>query len=308
MEKGIVYRRIDVSGMPIEADGPPPPADLSGVERMHLDLAYAGGSGAQKLDLFLPPEASGPLPLIIHIHGGAFMMCDKRDAQVQPWLAGLERGYAVATINYRMSGEAIFPAAVHDCKCAVRWLRAHAGEYGLDPDRFASVGESAGGHLTAMLAVTSGAEGMEDLSQGNPDRSSSVQACVDMFGPTDFLKMDEQLGSLGLGPMDHNDADSPESRYMGGKITELDPAWMEKSNPLAYVNEGMPPMLIQHGDKDHLVCVLQSRIFYEAVVGKLGPGRVTLEILEGADHADRHFRTGENMERVFSFLDEHLKD
>jgi acetyl esterase/lipase len=305
---GIFHRRIDTSGLPPRSEGPPPEADITNVPMKHLDLRYAHASEAQKLDLYLPRANRGTLPLIIHIHGGAFMMCDKRDRQVQPWLNALDLGYAVASINYRMSGEAVFPAAVHDCKCAVRCLRARSGEYGLNPDRIAVVGGSAGGHLAAMLATTAGTGELEDLRQGYADYSSSVQACIDWFGPTDFLKMDEQLEALGLGPLDHHEADSPESRYLGGKITDLPYELIQKSNPITYINDDLPPILIVHGDIDRLVCVSQSRIFYDAVVEKLGSGRAALDILEGADHADLHFETGKNMARMFAFLDLHLKD
>lgn len=284
----------------------PPLIDVSLIVNKYLDIPYSGRSVAQKLDLYLPEEGTGPFPLLIHIHGGAFMMGDKRDIQLTPFLEALKRGYALASINYRMSGEAIFPAAVNDCKAAVRYLRANAEEYSLDGQRFAAIGGSAGGNLTAMVCLTAFHPELADDSLGFSDVSCAVQAGVEWFGPTDFLKMDDQLAADSLGPCDHNEADSPESRYMGGQITLLDPAWIQKANPMTYISEDMPPLFIEHGRKDHLVPYRQSKIFVELIEKKLGKMRVWLETLEDADHADPLFETPENMEKVFNFLSLHL--
>ncbi|OGN98438.1 MAG: hypothetical protein A2Z71_04315 [Chloroflexi bacterium RBG_13_50_21] len=127
-----------------------------------------------------------------------------------------------------------------------------------------------------------------------------------MFGPTDFLKMDEQLAESSLGPCDHNDVDSPESRYMGAKITEI-PSKVQLANPMTYIHKDMPPILIQHGRKDHLVPVQQSIIFVEKLKKYVSPDRFEFDILENADHGDPIFETQENMLRVFSFLDKLLK-
>jgi acetyl esterase/lipase len=287
--------------------GPPPPADVSHIRNKRLDLNYANQSAAQKLDLYFPDAHKGPMPLIVYIHGGGFMICDKRDMQILPHFEFLRHGYALASLNYRMSGEATFPAAVHDCKCAVRWLRAHALQYDLDPNRFAAIGGSAGGNLSAMLATSAGVEELEDKSQGNGEYSSAIQACVEWFGPTDFTKMDEQLAELGLGPCDHNEEHSPESMYMGRKITELDKAYVNKANPMTYINGNLPPIFIQHGSSDFQVPMLQSKIFVEEITRKLGPDRVVFEILEGAFHADPAFETPENMAKAIRFMDAHLK-
>jgi dipeptidyl aminopeptidase/acylaminoacyl peptidase len=127
-----------------------------------------------------------------------------------------------------------------------------------------------------------------------------------MFGPTDFLKMDEQLADSGLGPCDHSQADSPESRYMGAKITEI-PSRVQQANPMTYIHKDMPPILIQHGRNDHLVPVQQSIIFVEKLKKYVPADRFEFNILENADHGDPLFETQENMTRVFSFLDKHLK-
>ena len=148
----------------------PPPADTSHIRRKFLDVPYADLSPAQKLDIYLPDEGDGPFPVIISIHGGAFMGCDKADLQVLPMLEGLKRGYAVVAINYRLSGEAQFPALVHDAKAAVRWIRANAQRYGFDPSRIAAWGGSAGGYQASMLGVSAGIPELEDLSLGNPDQ------------------------------------------------------------------------------------------------------------------------------------------
>jgi acetyl esterase/lipase len=130
------------------------------------------------------------------------MGCDKADMQVLPMLEGLKRGYAVVAVNYRLSWEAKFPALVHDVKAAVRWIRANARRYGLDPARIVAWGGSAGGYLASVLGTSAGIQGLEDLSMGNPNQPSNVQAVVDWFGPTDFLKYelvtDNQIAALRL--------------------------------------------------------------------------------------------------------------
>ena len=183
------------------------------IQRKQLEIAYAALSPAQKLDIYWPPEGGGPFPVILHIHGGAFLGGDKRDTQLNPMLAGLEYGYAVVSINYRLSGEAIFPALVHDVKAAIRWVRANATIYQFDPQKIAAWGGSAGGYLALMAGVTAGIVELEDMSLGNPQQAAHVQAVVDWFGPTDFLKMDEQLTASGLKPEpgeEHSGPDSPE--------------------------------------------------------------------------------------------------
>jgi acetyl esterase/lipase len=220
-------------------------------------------------------------------------------------LKGLERGYAVASINYRLSGEAIFPAGVQDIKAAIRWLRANAKQFHLDPRRFAACGGSAGGNYAAMVALTPKVTALDDPGLGNPEYPCDVRAAVDLFGPTDFLKMDEQLAKSGLGPGDHSEAHSPESRYLGAKITDV-PDRVRRANPITYIHKNMPPILIQHGRKDHLVPVQQSILFADAIRQIAGPERVEFEILEDADHADPLFETDENLSRMLTFLDKHL--
>ncbi len=190
-----------------------PNVDISNIENKFLDISYATVSDAQKLDIYLPAKGNGPYPVILYIHGGAFKFGDKRDGQVTPMLEGLKRGYAVVSINYRLSGEAIWPAQIVDCKAALRWIRANSREYKLNPDKIAAWGGSSGGHLSAMLGTSGEVKSLENLTLGNPDQSSRVQAVVDWFGPTDFLRMDAQLKESGVeNPQLHSVLDSPEIR------------------------------------------------------------------------------------------------
>ena len=196
----------------------PPRADTDHVKRKLLDIPYASTSPAQKLDVYLPDEGDGPFPVIVSIHGGTFMDCDKDDVQVMPMLEGLNWGYAVVAINYRLSWEARFPALVHDAKAAVRWIRANAPRYRFNPDKIAAWGGSAGGYLAVMLGVSAGVQALEDLGLGNPEQPSHVQAVVAWFTPTDFSSMDQQLAESGLAPapgLEHNGPNSPESLLLG---------------------------------------------------------------------------------------------
>lgn len=288
----------------------PPAANTDHVRRKFLDIPYADLSPAQKLDVYLPDEGDGPFPVIVSLHGGAFMGCDKADMQVLPMLEGLKRGYAVVAVNYRLSWEATFPAPVHDVKAAVRWMRAHARRYHLDPGRIAAWGGSAGAYLASMLGVSAGVQELEDLSLGHPEQPSHVQAVVAWFGPTDFLKMDELLAESGLSPepgMEHSGANSPESLLLGQRITEI-PELVKAANPETYVSPAAPPFFFQHGTMDPVVPVQMSINFAAKLAQALDQERVQLELLEGAEHGDPKFETPENVKKVLNFLDRHLKN
>ncbi len=277
------------------------------IKPQFTDLAYAAQSDMQKLDLYLPEIHNGKLPLLAFIHGGAFEGGDKSDSQVTPFLKGVEQGFAVASINYRLSGEAVFPAAIHDCKCAIRWLRANAESYDIDPERIAVSGLSAGGNLAALVAASSDTEELEDRSMGNANTSSAVQACVDWFGPTDFTLLDKHLVQSGFAPRYVDDANSQVSRYMNGKVSELPEEFVQKANPVTYISSNLPPFFIQHGSSDSNVPVQQSIVLVNAIEKKLGTKRVEFEIFEKAEHGGAVFYSDENMKKVFHFLNTHLR-
>ncbi len=262
--------------------------------RVERDIAYVtGGHTRQKLDLYLP-KAARALPLIINIHGGAFRVGSKADGVPAEYL-GL--GYAVASIGYRLSGDAIWPAQIEDCKAAVRWLRANAAKYGLDPDRFAAWGASAGGHLATMVGT---AGGVKEFEVGeNLGVSSRVQAVVDYFGPTDFLQMDAHR--LPNGQV-HDGAGSPESQLVGGALQENKDK-VARANPITYVTKEAPPFLICHGDADPLVPHHQS-VLLEAALRQAGVP-VTFYTVKGAGHG--RFNDPKVAELTKAFLAKHLK-
>jgi len=240
---------------------------------VYRDLSYVpNGHERQKLDIFLPKEGKN-LPLIIRIHGGAWLSGSKEGE----WPGDYIRfGYAVARINYRLSQHAIFPAQIEDCKAAVRYLRANAQKYNLDPNRFGVWGASAGGHLVALLGTT-GDINEFDVGE-NLTVSSRVQAVVDYFGPTDFLQMEAHRLPNG---MVHNSPDSPESKLIGGPVQE-NREKAAKANPITYVTKDDPPFLIVHGNTDPLVPHHQSELL-EAALKKAGVP-VTFYTVKGGGH------------------------
>ena len=284
-----------------------PSADVTHIKRKWLDLQYAELSPAHFLDIYLPEDDDGPFPVIVHIHGGGFEIGDKRDIHLLPLLKGLERGYSIVSVNYRLSGEAKFPSGLQDIKAAIRWLKANSETYHLDENHIAAFGGSSGGNYAAMICLTNQVTEFDDISLGNSEYPCNVQAAVDWFGPTDFLKMDDQLADNGFGPGHHDEVDSPESKYLGDKISKV-PLLVELANPMTYIHEKMPPILIQHGRLDTLVPVQQSMIFVEKLRTYVSKDLFEFDILEGAGHGDPLFETEENMERVFTFLDKHLKN
>lgn len=270
----------------------------------HREVAYASASASQRLDLFLPP-GEGPFPLVLNLHGGAFRFGSKEMLDAPIARALLAAGYAVASVNYRLSGEARFPAAIQDVKAAVRHLRAHAGEYQLD-GRVVAFGQSAGGNLASLLGASGGEERFEDASLGNSGVSSRVQGVIDWFGPTDFLQMDRQAAEQGCpaSSQSHGTAQSPESRYLGAPVAEV-PDLAKLANPITFITADDPPFLIQKGTKDCMVPVGQSRLLAEALRAAKVP--VELDLLENAGHGDTgtgapRFLSEANIERVVRFV------
>ena len=222
--------------------------------------------------------------MIVWIHGGAFLFGSKEGFPVEPvQLHLLLEGYAVASINYRLSPEARFAAQLEDCKAAIRYLRAHAEEFGIDPNRIGAWGASAGGHLAAFLGTTGE---IRDFDVGeNLGFSSRVQAVCDFYGPTDFLQMDAHR--LPDGQI-HDAPDSPESKLVGGPIQD-NPDKVRRANPITYVTKGAPPILIVHGILDRLVPFNQSQLLVAALEAVGVP--VQFHPVEGGGHG-QYFGVG----------------
>ena len=292
------------------AQGQKPAAtDTSWVTKKYIDLPYATLSKTQKLDLYLPNEGSGPFPLIVEIHGGGFIIGAKSES-ITPMLAGLKRGYAVASLNYRLSGEALWPAQINDVKAAIMFLRTNAAKYQLNPDKFASWGGSAGGSLSALAAVSGGVKELIDPKLGTYTVSDRVQVGVDWFGPIWFSTMDAEFTALGTsGVMGATNAPtSAESKYLGKTIgtPEAQPLVVAAS-PRTYISADDPPMLIQHGTKDRNIPITQSIDFAAALAAVIGKDKVYYEAIEGAAHGGSQFETAANTAKVLDFLDKYLK-
>jgi acetyl esterase/lipase len=273
---------------------------------VYRDIAYATLSPAEKLDIYLPWSGSRPYPVIVAIHGGAFKIGDKTDRQLTPMLAGLDRGYAVVSVNYRFSREATAPAQINDVKAAIRFLRANASIYHLDAEKIAVWGGSAGGNLAALAGTAGDVAALSDASQGNASRSERVQAVVDWYGLIDLGTMDAQLAASGAGPIGHDRADSPESDLLGAALPSV-PDAVRRIDPTTYITADDPPFLIEHGTADDYVPVQQSEAFAAALTRTLGADKVELELLPGAGHADPAFETSAGVAFVLDWLDRRLR-
>ncbi len=295
----------EIRFFPPPPDAPPffmPEADLSGVRRKFLDVPYAGTDNpAQTLDILLPGEGDGPFPTLIQFHGGAFLGGDKRDAQCVYLARGILRGYAVVNVNYRLTGEAIFPYPLYDAKAAVRFLRANAEKYRLDPARFAAAGDSAGAYFAAMLGATAGVGALEDPGMGNPDCSSAVQAVIGMFGVYDLAmqsKFTDEAPPMPGGVKLANFAD-----VFAGAVCRDCPGLAALASPAAYVTKDCPPMLIQGGTADQVVPYRASVELVERVSAVCGAGRAKLDSLEGATHGHPDYESERYERSRFDFLD-----
>ena len=221
-----------------------------------------------QLDLYIPRGIPKPMPVVLWVHGGGWCAGNKDIPMVLPLV---KLGFAVASIDYRLSQQAIFPAQIYDCKAAVRWLRAHAEKYGFNPNRIGAAGASAGGHLVALLGTTANHPELEG-DEGNPGVASAVQAVCDFFGPTDFTDLGEAYSNL---------RDDVVARLLGGSIAE-NMTKARAASPVFYVDAHSCPFYIAHGDADRVVPLGQS-VELDAALKKAGVPS-TLYVVKGGGH------------------------
>ena len=270
------------------AEEPPPVA-----VRAELDISYAQTDNPrQRLDLYLPdPIGEGrKLPVILFVHGGGWRGGDRKHGEVlKPFVQSGE--YAVASVGYRLTDEAIWPAQIHDCKAAVRWLRAHAADYHLDPDRIGAVGLSAGGHLVALLGTTGDTEQLDGDLGEDREQSSRVACVINQAGP----------GNLANVPEDNEPAHAVLAWLFGGPVKEkLEEA--KNASPVTHASKGDAPCLCVHGSADPLVPYSQSVELVEAL--RAAGAEVVLLTVNGGGHGWP--KTPLVDQRVREFLDKHL--
>ena len=268
------------------------PSQLKGVTVLR-DIPYAGTKNPrQMLDLILPEKRVGkePLPVIAFIHGGGWRNGNKSSGVNRVSNLVQTGQYAGVSIGYRLSGEAIWPAQIHDCKAAIRWLRGNAKDHGIDPERIAVWGTSAGGHLVSMLGSTGGVKELEGKLGEHLGQSSRVSAVINYYGPSALLQMNDHPGK-----MDHNAANSPESLLIGAPIQEAKKK-TRLASPLTHVSKDDAPHLHVHGTKDPLVPFHQSQIYHAALM-KAGVESTLITYQDGGHNAPRV--VGENQVRLF---------
>lgn len=273
----------------------PPPQAPAGFTVLR-DIDYVGADNKrQMLDLYLPEAKSDqPRPLVVYIHGGGWENGSKDNAGV---LFGLikDRPYAGASVNYRLTNEATWPAQIHDCKAAIRWLRAHAKEHGIDAEKIAVFGISAGGHLVSMLGVTGGEKALEGELGPHRDQSSRVTCVLDFCGPSNFLTFGGK-GSI----INPDDPKSALAKLVGGPVKDKQDVARNVS-PVNHLSSDDAPFLIIHGDKDTIVPYAQAQEFDTAMEAAKLPA--TLLTGTGGGHV---FFSAPLIAHMRSFLDRHL--
>ena len=296
---------------PIGADRAAGPRDFDPgcVKRRFEDLQY-GTLPEQTCDLYLPETGNGPFPLIIDLHGGAWCVGSKRQCNMECVLGALDHGYAILCVEYRLAPKTKFPEFLFDVKTAVRFARANAEKYMLDPARFIALGDSAGGHLALMTGFTAGRPEYEGEKYGYAGVSSEVQAVVDFFGPAVLNdKSAEWLKENGIMDVEYCGI-GPQGATMMDKIlpfisTDVD--MLPLVSPIAYVHKDIPPVLIMHGEIDYIVPVQNSTLLAERIREVCGPERVDLRLFPDRTHEDRAFMTDETCDAVVEFLDRYMK-
>ena len=261
------------------------------------NIEYASVSGISlTLDIYIPPHISYPYPTIIWIHGGGWQSGSKENVN-GTWL--IQKGFAIVSINYRLTDKAIHPAQINDCKAAIRWIRANAQKYHFDNNKIGVFGSSAGGHLAALVGSSGDVKDLEGDVGGNLSHSSRVQAVCDWYGPANFLTI------CGTVPptSNHCDETSPEGKLIGGDL-RTNPDKCKSVSPITYVSKDDPPFLIMHGTADNTVPFHQS-VELDSAYKAIGHD-VTFIPQPGAGHGGGSFGADSTKQRITDFFNRTL--
>jgi acetyl esterase/lipase len=283
----------------------PAPFDDSKIKNKFLNVKY-GPLPEHLLDVYKPDVCDGPLPLIFYIHGGGWSEGSKSVGFLDAIIGAVNRGYIVASVDYRLAPETSFPEFLFDIKTAVRWARANAKEFGFDPDRFAAVGDSAGGHLALMAGFTADRPEYAGLKYGWEQYSDGIQAIGDIYGPTILVNpFDPYFIETGVKRLRRSEPGEPNFYEIAFGTTN--PGLLELISPVSLVHKDIPPTLILHGLQDGVVPYQHSTILYEKIKKVCGEDRAELILYKGRNHGDQGFRKEENTETITNFIDKHLK-
>lgn len=268
-------------------------ANISDIKTKHLDLPYSNLPDSKTLDIYLPDQGEQPFPVLVFFFGGGFLFGDKRGTQLEIPLLARELGFAVVSVNYTLSPEGEYPRLVHDSKASIRYLRANAEKYGLNPEKIVAIGISAGGTLASLLGTSSGVEELEGLSFGNSGYSSEVQGVIDFCGLTNIHAINNQMSEhtlkTGVSPsLSFGDPNSIESLVLGALASEV-PEKAQALSPVTHVHSKVSPFLIVHGVQDDTVPPQQSIQLAQLIEEKAGKDKVELHILDKGGHCDEAF-------------------
>ena len=282
--------------------------DTDRVKNKVLDVQY-GTLPEQKLDIYLPDEVNGPLPVIFYVHGGGWCLGTKRLGALDCIIDAIKYGYAVIAPDYRLAPGVTYPEFIYDIKTAVRWARANADKYGFDPEKFAMVGDSAGGHITLVMGFTGDWVEYEGEEYGWAGYSTKLQAICDMYGPSviyadeDAWYRESGVRRMMIMPEEGEKKVSMYEQAFG----TLNKSLLKVISPYNMVHKDIPPTMIQQGMSDAVVAYQHSTVLAEKIAKVCGEDRVVLKCYEGRNHSDKDFMTEENCKEVLEFFDKYLK-
>lgn len=280
---------------PVNTSGKERNVDMSQFSKKALNIPYAGNDNTrQMLDITYPSVGKAPYKTIVLFHGGGWMSGNKQSETIASILQATTQGYAIVSVNYRLSDEVTWPKPLHDAKAAIRFIRANANRYQLDTKKLVVWGASAGGHIAEMLAATNNQPAFEDLSMGNKDASSAVQGVVAWYGIADV----SSLANTGI----------PSANKIMGFDVHANKAKTHDANPIELVTPQFPPILLVHGTNDQIVSYQQSVDMQKKVNKVTGKKVAELVLYKGASHGDAIIKSKENVAADLNFVDKILFD
>ena len=290
--KNEVYKNAGLDETTMNAIGSKRKIDMTQFKETELDLPYADTNNRkQTLDIVYPTHGKAPYKTIVLIHGGGWMIGDKETESIASVFQATTQGYAVVSINYRLSDEVTWPKPLHDAKAAIRFIRANADKYQLDTKYLVVWGGSAGGHIAEMLGATNNQPAFEDLTMGNAGYSSAIQGIVAWYPVSDISGLTD-IGTL------------PANKIMGFDV-RANKDKTHDASPMNLVTKDFPPMLFVHGARDNVVPYQQS-VDMQRKVKEITGRKPELITFKGAGHGDQRIKTTENIMNNLHFVDEIL--